>query len=102
MSKSLREIRFSQTHRRTGTRRRFIIAQFEDAASQPPQSYLETELYSAAAGPLVWRYKVQIGDSGTWSAFRPLEVALDASDEDVRKSATQHLASPIWDPGMER
>jgi hypothetical protein len=99
MTKSLREIRFSQTHRRTGTRRRFIIAQFEDAASQAPQSYLETELYSAPVGAPVWYYKVQIGDAGAWSAFRPLEVALDASDAEVRKIAAQHLAKPARDRG---
>lgn len=93
MNGPLREIKFSQTHRRTGARRRFIIAQFDDAAGDPWRSGDAEVVIAAAPGESSpsWRYKVQLGD-GVWSAFRPIEVAPNATEDAIRAAAVRHLS----------
>jgi hypothetical protein len=70
----LREIRFSQTHRSTGARRRFVISQSDVADASPYR-------------PHAWRYVVQLGDGTPWTAFRTLDIKAGASDEDIQQQA---------------
>ena len=102
MHPPMRVIKFSQTHRRTGARRRFIIAQFDDATGDLLPSS-ETETYAPSEKTLAWRYKVQL-DDGVWSAFRPLDAAPDAAEQVIRMAAVRHLSGrqekPETDPSI--
>ncbi len=85
MEAPLREITFSQTHRRTHKRRSVVVSQFDDA--QP---------HVLPAG-LAWHYTVQTGSDGPWSASYRVKIALDASDDDVIRTVVRDLASLGWD-----
>jgi len=76
MDAPMREVTFTQTHRRTHRRRNIIVSQFDDAGR-------------------AWRYIVQT-DDGPWTTHRRVEVALDASDSEVVLAVARHLASPGW------
>jgi hypothetical protein len=91
MNGPLREIKFGQIHRRSGARRRFIIAQFADDAwdsGRNGDAHVATE--AAGVDSHAWRYKVQLGD-GVWSAFRPIDVAPSATDDAIRAAAVRHF-----------
>jgi hypothetical protein len=90
MLEPLRTIRFGQTHRRTGLRRRFIIAQVDHGPTKPVD------------GMCTWHYKVRIGENGVWSAFRPFDVLANATDDEVRAAAKDHLAGRIGGTASER
>ncbi len=90
MLEPLRTIRFGQTHRRTGLRRRFIIAQVDHGPSMPVD------------GICTWHYKVRIGENGVWSAFRPFDVQANATDDEVRTAAKDHLAGRMGGTASER
>ncbi len=93
----MREIKFSQHHRRTGERRRFVISQFVDTAATVSLESVDDGPYLDSAGPLAWHYIAQAGDTGPWTDFRRLDVAADAPDEEVRKKATRDLSSRVWE-----
>lgn len=94
----LRTIRLGQTHRRTGIRRRFIIKQIDHGPPLPAQNggaegtRIETERSCS------WHYKVMTGDNGVWSAFRPLDAPVDATDNEVRAAAKCHVAGRMGEP----
>lgn len=94
----MRVIKFGQTHRRTGARRRFVIAQVADTTSAARQgSDVRTAERHSSAAMDAWRYKVQLGDDGVWSAFRPIEVTPDATEKQIRRAAVLHLAGRAMD-----
>ncbi len=95
-----RTIRFGQTHRRTGLRRRFIIAQVDHAASSDADGGDESTAENG--GMCTWHYKVRIGENGVWSAFRPFDVLTTATDEEIRAAAKDHLAGRIGGSPSER
>ena len=81
MQGPMREIKVSQIHRRTGARRRFVISQF-DRTARTTQSATDS-----VGSPRAWHYIAQLGDDAVWSRFRRLNVAADATDEEVRAKA---------------
>lgn len=95
MEAPMREITFSQTHRRSHRRRNIVVSQFNDSKTLFPQPG-ETSARVLSAG-LAWRYVVQTGKDGPWSTFRRINIALDASDDDVVLTVVRDLASLGWD-----
>ena len=98
MTGPLRTIRFGQTHRRTGLRRRFIIAQIDHGSPNPAHDTGENGTGSETERSCSWHYKVKIGDHGVWSAFRPFDAPTDATDEEVRTAAKRHVAGRMGEP----
>ncbi len=96
-----RTIRFGQTHRRTGLRRRFIIAQVDELSPVDADGGADNTP-ADAAGMCTWHYKVKIGENGVWSAFRPFGVQVNATEEEIRAAAKDHLAGRIGGPASER
>ncbi len=78
MDGPMREVAFSQRHRRTLRRRNIVVSQFDDDG-------------------LAWRYIVQNGDDGPWTAFRRVPIAVEASDDEVVQAVMRYLAGPGWD-----
>ena len=83
MDGPMREVTFTQQHRRTQRRRNIVVSQFDDTKAVPNTGR-------------AWRYIVQTGD-GPWTAFRRVDIALDASDDEVMLTVARHLAGPGWD-----
>jgi hypothetical protein len=83
----MREIRFSQTHRTTRVRRRFIISQFDAAVGAMMPDRERGGPYLPPPWPLAWRYIAQLGDGSPWTELRRLDAKADAPDEEVRKKA---------------
>jgi hypothetical protein len=81
----MREITFSQTHRTTGARRRFVISQSDTGAEAVMPS--RKRGHRAPSSPLAWRYIAQLGDETPWTESRTLDAPGDASDEEIRKRA---------------
>lgn len=81
----MREIRFSQTHRRTGERRRFVIAQM-DRTGMAPAAPADTGAFLSPVARSCWHYVAQLGDM-PWTEFRRLDASLDAPDAEVRRLA---------------
>ena len=77
----MREVAFSQTHRRTQRRRHIVVSQFNDTETVTP----------------AWHYRVQTGEGAPWTTFRRVPIAADASDHEVVQSVARYLASPGWD-----
>jgi hypothetical protein len=102
MLEPLRTIRFGQTHRRTGLRRRFIIAQVDEVPSIHADGGADSTTANAIGGMCTWHYKVKIGENGVWSAFRPFGVLASATDEEIRAAAKDHLAGRIGGSASER
>jgi hypothetical protein len=84
----MREVKFSQTHRRSHKHRNFVVSQFDDTAGGP---------HAVPAVGLAWHYIMQAGDDGAWTPFRRVNVALDARDDEVALTVARDLASPGWD-----
>jgi hypothetical protein len=76
MNAPMREVTFTQTHRRTHRRRNIVVSQFGHTAG------------------LAWRYIMQTAD-GPWTKFRRVDIALDASDDEVMLAVARHLAGPV-------
>jgi hypothetical protein len=95
MDGPMREVTFSQTHRRTHRRRNIVVSQFDDAKALAPRPG-ETTAHVLSAG-LAWHYITQTGSDGPWTAFRRVNVALNASDDDVVLTVVRDLASLGWD-----
>jgi len=95
MEAPMREITFSQTHRRSHRRRSIVVRQYDDAKTLFPQPG-ETMARVLSAG-LAWHYMVQTGSDGPWTVFRRINVALDATDDDVVLTVVRDLASLGWD-----
>jgi hypothetical protein len=89
----MREVKFTQTHRRTLRHRNIVVSQFDDAKTVTPIRPGEATPYADAG--LAWRYIMQTG-GGPWTDFRRVDIARDASDE-VMLAVARHLASPGWD-----
>lgn len=89
----LREIRFSQTHRTTGERRRFIISQFVDTAPSPTTKRARKSQGLEPASQVGWHYVAQTQHGAPWTDFRHLDVAANAPDGEVRKNASRHLTA---------
>jgi len=96
MEAPMREVTFTQTHRRTHRRRNIVVSQFDDAKTVIPIRPSVATAPALQNVALAWRYIVQTGD-GPWTTFRRVEIALDASDDDVMLAVARHLASPGWD-----
>jgi hypothetical protein len=96
MDAQMREIRFSQTHRRTHKQRHFIVSQFEEGGMTTPSRAGETTTHVASSG-LAWHYVMQTETDGAWTKHRKVNVALDAPDEEVALTVARDLASPGWD-----
>lgn len=77
MDGPMREVAFSQTHRRTHRRRNIVVSQFDEEG-------------------LAWRYIMQTGE-GPWTTFRRIPIAIEASDDEVVQTVTRYLAGPGWD-----
>ena len=101
MLEPLRTIRFAQTHRHTGLRRRFVIAQIDNGPGDIAPDVLTRTTASPAHSNSTWHYKVRIGDNGVWSAFRPISVPANATDEEIRTAAKRHMAGRIGDSSSE-
>jgi hypothetical protein len=97
-----RTIRFGQTHRRTGLRRRFIIAQVDHSQSSHADDGDDSTTGNGADAMCTWHYKVRIGETGVWSAFRPFDVQVNATDEEIRAAAKDHLAGRMGGSASER
>jgi|HubBroStandDraft_6_1064221.scaffolds.fasta_scaffold756843_2 hypothetical protein len=95
MDGPMREVTFTQTHRRTQRRRNIIVSQFDDTKSVIPIRPNETKAHVLPNVALAWRYIVQT-DDGPWTTHRRVDVALDASDSEVVMAVARHLASPGW------
>jgi len=95
MDGPMREVTFTQTHRRTRRRRNIIVSQFDDTKSVIPIRPSETTAHALPNVSLAWRYIVQT-DDGPWTTHRRVDVALDASDSEVVMAVARHLASPGW------
>jgi hypothetical protein len=95
MDGPMREVTFTQTHRRTQRRRNIIVSQFDDTKSVIPIRPSETKAHALPTVSLAWRYIVQT-DDGPWTTHRRVDVALDASDSEVVMAVARHLASPGW------
>jgi hypothetical protein len=95
MDGPMREVTFTQTHRRTHRRRNIVVSQFDDTKGVIPIRPTETPAPALTDVGRAWRYIVQTGD-GPWTAFRRVDIALDASDEEVVLTVARHLASPGW------
>jgi hypothetical protein len=89
----MREVKFTQTHRRTHRHRNIVVSQFDDAKTVTPIRPGEGTPYADAG--LAWRYIIQTGD-GPWTNFRRVDIALDASDDEVMLTVARHLAGPGW------
>jgi hypothetical protein len=88
MQGPMREIKVSQIHRRTGARRRFIISQFDRPARTAESAGASDRVATDSVGsPRAWHYVAQSGDDASWSRFRRLNVASDATDDEVRTKA---------------
>lgn len=83
----MREVKFSQTHRTTGTPRRFIISQCDPAADVMISDPGRNGPYLPAPGPLAWRYIAQVGHGTPWTELRWIDAKPDAPDEEIRKKA---------------
>jgi hypothetical protein len=79
MDGPMREVAFTQMHRRTLRRRSIVVSQFETTGPARPDS------------GRAWRYMVQTGD-GPWTPFRRVDIALDASNDEVVLTVARHLA----------
>jgi hypothetical protein len=95
MEGPMREITFSQTHRRSHRQRHIVVSQFDDAKTLFPQPG-ETSVRVLSAG-LAWHYMAQTGSNGPWTDFRRVSVALDATDDDVVMAVVRDLASLGWE-----
>jgi hypothetical protein len=84
MDGPMREVAFSQTHRRTHRRRNIVVSQFDDTQAVPN------------AG-LAWQYIVQTGEDAPWTPVRRVPIALEASDEEVVQTVVRYLAGLGWD-----
>jgi hypothetical protein len=89
----MREIRFSQTHRTTGERRRFVISQFVDTAPAPKTKRAAKSRDLDPAGQIGWHYVAQTQHGAPWTDFRHLDVAVNAPDDVVRKNASRDLSA---------
>jgi hypothetical protein len=83
----MREIRFSQTHRTSRVRRRFIISQFDAAVDAMMPDRERGGPYLPPPWPLAWRYIAQMGDGTPWTELRWIDAKPDAPDEEIRKKA---------------
>jgi hypothetical protein len=83
----MRELKFSQTHRTNGTRRRFVISQCDPAADAMTSDPEHNGPYLPAPGPLAWRYIAQVGDDSPWTELRWIDVKSDAPDAEIKKKA---------------
>ena len=95
MDGPMREVTFTQTHRRTHRRRNIVVSQFDDNKNVIPIRPVQTTAPALLDAGRGWRYIVQTGD-GPWTAFRRVDIALDASDEEVVLTVARHLASHGW------
>jgi hypothetical protein len=97
MEGPMREVAFSQTHRRTHRRRNIVVSQFNDPEIVRPIRPDETATRPLFTAGLAWRYIVQSGDDGPWTTFRRVAIAVDASDDEVVQTVVRYLAGPGWD-----
>jgi hypothetical protein len=95
MDGPMREVTFTQTHRRTHRRRNIVVSQFDDTKTVIPIRPNEAAAQALPNAVRAWRYIVQT-DDGPWTAFRRVDIALDASDSEVVLAVARHLASPGW------
>jgi hypothetical protein len=95
MDGPMREVTFTQTHRRTHRRRNIIVSQFDDTKSVIPIRPGQATAHALPNVGLAWRYIVQT-DDGPWTTHRRVDVALDAPDSEVVMAVARHLASPGW------
>jgi hypothetical protein len=96
MDRPMREVTFTQTHRRTRRRRNIVVSQFDDTKTVIPIRPNEKMSHTLPDAGLAWRYIVQTAD-GPWTTFRRVDIALDASDDEVMLTVARHLAGPGWD-----
>jgi hypothetical protein len=89
----MREVTFTQTHRRTHRRRNIVVTQFDDTKTVIPIRPGESK--AQALPSRAWRYIVQT-ENGPWTAFRRVDISLDASDSEVVLAVARHLATPGW------
>lgn len=97
METPLREVAFSQTHRRTHRRRHIIVSQFNNAEDVTPTRRGETATRGIFGTGLSWHYRVQTGEDALWTTFRRVAIAADASDDEVVQTVVRYLAGPGWD-----
>ncbi len=95
MDGPMREVTFTQTHRRTHRRRNIIVSQFDDTKSVIPIRPSEAPAPALLNDGRAWRYIVQT-DDGPWTTHRRVDISLDASDSEVVLAVARHLASPGW------
>ena len=95
MDDPMREVTFTQTHRRTHRRRNIVVTQFDDTKTVIPIRPNETTAQAVPNAVRAWRYIVQT-DDGPWTAFHRVDIAVDASDSEVVLAVARHLASPGW------
>lgn len=97
MEGPMREVAFSQTHRRSHRHRHIVVSQFYDAETLRPVRPGETATRRLFNAALAWHYVVQTGDDAPWTTFRRVAIAADASDDEVVQTVTRYLAGPGWD-----
>jgi hypothetical protein len=96
MDSPMREVTFTQTHRRTHRRRNIVVSQFDDVKGVIPIRPGEKNGQALPSAGRAWRYIMQTAD-GPWTTFRRVDIALDASDDEVMLAVARHLAGPGWD-----
>lgn len=97
MEGPMREVAFSQTHRRTHRRRHIVVSQFYDAETLRAARLGETATGRPFNADLAWHYIVKTGDDAARTTFRRVAIAADASDDEVVQTVTRYLAGPGWD-----
>lgn len=97
MEGPMREVAFSQTHRRTHRRRYIVVSQFYDGETVRPIRLGEAATRRLFNADLAWHYVVKASDDAQWTTFRRVAIAADASDDEVVQTVTRYLAGPGWD-----
>lgn len=80
----MREIAFSQTHRRTHRQRNIVVSQFDPNNGD-----------GFPAG-LAWHYVLRTGDDGPWTVSRRIPIPSDETDDAVIQTVVRYLAGPGW------